>query len=161
MTTTISGSSGINLVEPKVTKGVTDGSNVPAGYVGEYISSDVPLASQLSLTSGNTLSVTSISLTAGDWDVSGAVSFYPTLTTNQTLLIGSISLVNATIDATLGRDIRLATPPQVTGGTINSISTKSVRLSLSATTTVYLCAVAVFTASTMTVYGNISARRVA
>ena len=152
--TALTSTGGIDII------GTNTNDNAAAGYVGEYISSDVPLASPLSLTSGDTLSVTSISLTAGDWDVSGVVSFIPAATTNQTLLIGNISLVNATLDATLGRDIRLATPPQVTGGTINSISTKNVRLSLSATTTVYLCALAVFTISTMTVYANISARRI-
>lgn len=54
--------------------GVTNGSNAAAGSVGEYVTAS---PTGISLTTGTTINLTSISLTAGDWDVSGAVEFSP------------------------------------------------------------------------------------
>ena len=51
--------------------GVTTNSNAAAGIVGEYISSSIASGSAVSLTTGVSANVTSISLTAGDWEVYG------------------------------------------------------------------------------------------
>ena len=53
--------------------GVTTNSNATTGYVGEYISSQVAVASAVALTTATPANVTSISLTAGDWDVDGVI----------------------------------------------------------------------------------------
>jgi hypothetical protein len=52
-------------------KGVIDGSEPAAGDVGEVISSTVLSASRVAVVSGTPFNVTTITLTPGDWDVSG------------------------------------------------------------------------------------------
>jgi hypothetical protein len=47
--------------------GVTDASDAPAGSVGQYVSSLVASGAAVSLVSGTPKTMTSISLTAGDW----------------------------------------------------------------------------------------------
>lgn len=50
-------------------QGVTDGSNAPAGYVGEYMTAST---TNTSMTSGGvTAGLAAITLTPGDWDVAG------------------------------------------------------------------------------------------
>ncbi len=58
----------------RIERGVTDGSDAAAGQVGEYI--EATFAGPAGLAGGGTaVNVGSISLTAGDWDVSGSVTF--------------------------------------------------------------------------------------
>jgi hypothetical protein len=91
-------------------KGVVDGSNAPPGYVGEFISAqvNVPFAANPAVTS---VTVPTITLTAGDWDVwcgmeittaVGAIYMYlnpqpPGVNTNMAAVLGvSFSGVAAT-----------------------------------------------------------------
>lgn len=62
------GTGGIDL------KGYSDGSAASAGYVGELISSIVLQASAVTQASNGASNVTSIALTAGDWDIWGNAS---------------------------------------------------------------------------------------
>lgn len=56
--------------------GITDGSNASPGYVGEIISRTIPLVSSVNvISSGVPTDLTSISLTAGDWDIFGNMYF--------------------------------------------------------------------------------------
>lgn len=70
--TLINGS--LTVTQPSSFVGVTDGSNAAAGQSGEYISAS---ATSIQLSSGVTQNVVPISLSAGDWEVSGNVSFLP------------------------------------------------------------------------------------
>ncbi len=149
----------VSISATQVMGSVTNDS-APAGYIGEYISSDLPLASAASCTNGVAANVTSITLSAGDWDVSGNVTFTPAATTNQTVTQCSLSSVSATSDTTLGRQAKIATQGDVTGGQTTSVNVGRVRFSLATSTTIYLVRNQAFTVSTMTAYGNISARRV-
>jgi len=132
-----------------------------AGRVGEYISSTVASANAVSLTNATTSNITSISLTAGDWDVSGEVGFTGNAATSQTYQLGSISQTSLSIDQAGGMCVGASPRADTTYQTsINRMAVIGGRISLSATTTVYLTAQAGFSVSTLSAYGFIRARRV-
>lgn len=130
-----------------------------AGYVGELITSSVAAGSAVPLTTDTVTNITSISLTAGDWDVSGTVVMAPAATTSSTIKIGGISSTSATLGA-LGTYSVQTSEAQVTGAISSFQPTPAFRLLISSTTTVYLLASATFTVSTMSAYGTIRARRI-
>ncbi len=139
--------------------GVVTNSSAAAGYVGEYIQVDVPTGSAVTLTSsGTTYDITHVSLTAGDWDVSGVILSKPAggTTTSCFSVWTSITTVDPSPDETDGLTNYSSTGTGVqTGGT-----TGTVRYSLASTTSVYLSCVATFASSTMSAFGLIRARRV-
>jgi len=57
--------------------GTTTNNNASAGYVGEFVSSEVLIGSAVSISANTATDLTSISLTAGDWDVWANVGFTP------------------------------------------------------------------------------------
>jgi hypothetical protein len=139
--------------------GTTTNDSAAAGLVGEYISSTIAVGSAVSLTTGTAANVTSISLTAGDWDVTGVVDFRLAATSTVSYLQGSVSLVSATAGA---QDTGFSNPYSISAGlSVDAAEVLPVsRLSLAATTTVYLVATAGFAISTLTAYGTLRARRV-
>lgn len=143
------------------TVGVTTNSNASAGNVGEYINAELVAASRVSMTASVAKTITSISLTAGDWDVDGAVFFFPAATTTVNNYISNISLTNNTLDQTILSRWKKVTfgAGIVTGQDQFTVSTHS-RVSLASTTTVYLIGYTVFGTSTMEAYGSIEARRI-
>lgn len=140
--------------------GTTTNDNAAAGSVGEFVSSTVLAGSAVAATSGNPVNITSISLTAGDWDVTGVVDFLPAAGTIPSQLITWISTTSATLPTrpNEGALSQLASSG-LAASTTQALVTGQIRLSLSATTTVYLSATAVFSVSTLGVYGFIGARR--
>lgn len=135
--------------------GTATNDSASVGNIGEIVAS----IGSTALTTGTPASQVSISLTAGDWDVFGAVSFAGGATTTLSWAAGGISTTNNTLPATIDQTISV-----YSGGTpfsANSISSPvpTQRLSLAGTTTVYLVAEAVFGVSTCTATGKISARR--
>jgi hypothetical protein len=62
----------------------------PSG-VGDYVESAVPATSAIALTTATQKNVTSILLPAGEWDVSGAIYFAPTSSTNIFRWTASVS----------------------------------------------------------------------
>ena len=132
--------------------GVTDGSNAAAGSVGEFITSNVPYGSAVNVVPSSTgTDITSILLTAGDWDVWGNMQiFYTGIWTS------SASIWTGTISATPPdpSSYTSVTPDNNCGG-----NTPNIRVSISATTRVYLSVVANFSSGSAFCSGNISARR--
>lgn len=130
-----------------------------AGYVGEFISSVIASTSSVSLTTGVAEDLTSISLTAGDWDVYGNVTFIPTGTTNVTFVLAWISTASATVpDSSLYNILSFGASGLVSSTDIGIIVPYK-RISIASTTTVYISAEAGFTVSTETMCGGIYARR--
>lgn len=140
--------------------GTQTNDSAAVGRVGEYISSTVLTGAEIGLTTSTAMNVTSISLTAGDWDVEGLVSWTPAATTQVTNALTWISSTSAVIPT----KPNAGSMTQVAGATFTNgvpqIPTGRQRISLSATTTIYLSAFAVFTVSTLAAYGFIGARRV-
>ena len=142
--------------------GVTSGAAAGAGYVGQSLSSLIPSASAVSLTTATPTNVTSITLTAGDWDVSGSVNYVANTASAAVSSVWEVGINTTT--ATLPTD-----GTEAFFGIAAVIATTSFNTSLaiprkiinvSASTPVYLVAEATFTAGTVTAYGNITARRV-
>jgi hypothetical protein len=140
-------------------KGTNTNDSAAAGYVGEYISSTLASGSAISLTSATAANITSISLTAGDWDVSGYITFVTSASTSISVLTGGPNSTSATIPNFPDR-AQYAAEANVPGALNIGIAIASTRFSLASTTTIYLVGQAIFTASTLTAYGRISARRV-
>jgi hypothetical protein len=140
--------------------GTTTNDNVTAGDVGEYISSSILLGSAVSLVSSTAKTITSISLTAGDWDISASFITNPAASTTSTSVGMGISTVTNTF-GTVGAENNFAEVNGTFGANvIQALSNGRMRLSLSTTTTVYLIGYATFAVSTMSGYGFIGARRV-
>jgi hypothetical protein len=141
--------------------GTTSNSSAAAGNVGEFISSTLVVGSCTALTTGTAKTITSVSLTAGDWDVNGVAAYLPANTTTTTNLSGSISIVNNTLDTTTGNFIGQNTPATTyNGATQAQVSISPIRYSLAATTTVYLIGFSNFATSTNCGFGTIRARRI-
>lgn len=160
------------LISPTSTvgiKGTTTSDNAQAGSVGEYICAQVtnggsPTGCQtnsstpVSLTSTITANVTSISLTAGDWNVWGNVITLPSGTTTQSSLFTGISLVSGVFPTQPANGAYIVGYYPALGNTLAQTSGET-RISISATTTVYLVVNATFAISTEGGYGFIGARR--
>lgn len=141
--------------------GTTTNNSANAGSIGEYVSSTVAPTTS-GYTSGTAANVTSISLTAGDWDVSGLAAFSNSgvLTTN-TIVQVSISTTSATQGADGANKTGISLPSPGDPPTVPAVPTPIVRLLLASTTTVYLVARTIFTSggATMGVGGTLRARR--
>jgi hypothetical protein len=144
------------------TRGTTAADSASAGDVGEVITGSVAAASAVSLTTVTTANVTSISLTAGDWDVRGNVCFTLASTTTMGYLSCGINTTSATLPTGPAGIASIA--GNGTNSTTDvtlapSLNIAPVRVNVSATTTVYLVARAKFATSTCKAYGTIMARR--
>jgi hypothetical protein len=134
-------------------KGTTAADNANAGSVGEFVSS----TNTVLLTTGVPANVTSVSLTAGDWDVSAAGAYTLTPITTLTSLTLGLSTASATFGST-GSFVQInASLPQ---GQSQAQATPVVRINVAGTTTVFLVSQAVFGGSTMNVQGLLRARRI-
>lgn len=134
----------------------TTTNSTSAGTIGEQIRSAIASPGS-TLTSPNALNVTSISLTPGLWDVNGIVNF--TGITTGTIETASISTTSATI-GTQGDNAVSLNQANTTNADV-SLVIPAYRISLAATTTVYLVAQATFSGGTGKAYGRISGTRVA
>lgn len=152
-----------------VMAGTKTNNSAAAGNVGEYLQASRLKSAATGATSTTTLNVTAsaLSLTAGDWDVSGVVVFLAAATTSVTLLKSAISKTSATLPATDTIGVptsgevsaQISTAANImTGDT--SLQMPMCRISLASTTSIFLVANATFSVSTLTVYGSLNARRV-
>jgi hypothetical protein len=143
--------------------GTTTNDNAAAGNIGEYVEALLASGSAVPLTSVTAKSVTSISLTAGDWDVTGKISFSINNSTTVTWAAVGISTTNNAMPS----NGLTSSAYMIYNGMLGSVFpadsgfiTGPTRLSLSGATSVYLVGFASFAASTMSAYGEIRARRI-
>jgi len=144
-------------------EGTNTNDNAAAGQVGEYVPSSVAIGSAVSITANTAVTITSISLPAGDWDARAIFWVTGNASTLVKDLYPSISLVNNTRDAGLDRSVQFnygATGVALFAEGVASVTLPIARLSLASTTTVYLIGDADFSTSTLSGYGFISARRI-
>lgn len=139
--------------------GTTTNNNASTGSVGEYLSSAVA-GPGVPNANGTAVNMTSLSLTAGDWDVQGNVVFNPSANNAQVMVVG-LNTVSATLSYTNGTMFQIG----LTGGTTllvtnTAMPTGRLRVSVAATTTVYIVAAANYASGSCTVYGYMDARRV-
>ena len=145
------------------------GGNLPAtatndsattGNLGEYQSSSVAQGSAVSLSTNTPTNITSVSLTAGDWDCRGSLARNPAATTSFTSWKSSLNTLSAT-DGSLaaGTMSQQSLAANVVVGNFSQI-VGPVRFSLAVTSTVYMIADDTFTVSTNAGYGLLACRRV-
>lgn len=141
-------------------KGTAAADNATAGNIGEYVSSNV--SATMALTNGSAKTITSVSLTAGDWDVSGLVSFNPSSTT-ATQVGGGIGTTANALPSVPSDSGSFSSVGGSWSGSVQPsmwLPVSPARISVASTTTVYLIGYAVFSAGTMQVGGTLRARRV-
>jgi hypothetical protein len=131
--------------------GVINGSNAAAGQVGEFITAD--RLTNLALTTNVTTNIVSVSLTAGDWDVSGNLYLSTSAGCSQFQVA-----TNPTQGSSWSgfAEVAATGAAALAGG---ALATGTVRLSLTVTTTVWLTAQATFTSGTCNAQGTLNARR--
>jgi len=133
--------------------GTSTNDSASAGYVGEFATNS---ASSTSISNNTATNIVTLSLTAGDWDVWGAITYIAAGGTLPTTFISGVSSSSASVQ---GIYTQLSGIPWTSGAT-NQIDAPFNRISLAATSNVYLVGFASFTVSTMTTTGIIYARRV-
>jgi hypothetical protein len=135
--------------------GTTTNDNASSGNIGEFVSSTVAFGSAISLTNNTAANITSISLTAGDWEAEGLTCALYT-TGAGTLQSGSVTTSSASVGSgVLGTyQLTVALP----AGSGQCFPTGSARVSLSGTTTVYLTIKSLFP-NTASAWGMIQAHR--
>lgn len=140
--------------------GTATNDSAAAGSVGEIISSVIAAASATSLTTSTPKNVTSIALTAGDWDVWGNVGFSGNAATTFTAGVGWINSASASVpDGSLYAQVIYS--PAITVFTIGNVNftVPGYRVSLSGSATYYLSVSAIFGVNSCSAYGGIYARR--
>ena len=148
----------VSILNGLKAKGTVTNDSAAAGYVGEYVESVIALATPVALNSTVNANMTSISLAAGDWDVDGQVSFPSNAATTIVVLVAGISTVNATL---AGYETQARVPyNNVVPSSTFMFPVPRTRISLAATTTVYMVVNASFNVNTCGVSGILRARRV-
>ena len=155
----VSGCTFTGLITPSSTvgiKGTTAADNAQAGSDGEHPSSFSNATSMTSVTATN---CASLPLTAGDWEVSGVVTFIPAASTTVSNILAGIGTTSATLPSS---NIGAYTQIQATftAGANQALQISNVRINVSSSTTAYLIGYASFGTSTMTCNGFMKARRV-
>jgi hypothetical protein len=156
--TTINGS----VIAPGAYTGTSTNDSAPTGGIGESITAAILPASPTTLTTATTTNLTSVTLSAGDWDVEAVAGFIPTSTTSITQLLATISNANNTVSIDPGLTGEFHTAANVMGvPTLGiTVNTARSRLSISTSTTFFLNVFTAFTVSTLKAFGSIRARRV-
>jgi|SRR5665213_961464 len=159
---TLSGNLSFTTTSTQGVVGTTTNDNANAGNVGEAIRSFGQVSAASFPASGVWFNVTSISLTAGDWDVSGIVVFEagPSASTSATGAALSFNSGNTTTDQVLGDNMGQGGATVANTSNV-TLSIPTYRYSLATTTTVFIKAQLNYsTKAGMVVDGRISARRV-
>lgn len=139
-------------------KGTATNDNASTGYIGEYVE-----ALQSSLTnfptSGQTGNNISISLTAGDWDISLIIYAVSNGATVDRVFTGvGTASGNSFTGVITGVNSTEVPPPNAVSSTGGGVP--SYRVSIASTTTYYLKVYSEYTVATPQYQGRISARRV-
>lgn len=142
------------------TVGVTNGSSAAAGNVGQYIESNIGFGGGSALANGVAADITSIPVTAGDWDVWGSAGTDAAVATTTSQIQGWISIVSATAPGDANGGAYFNSGASLAAG-VNSMTPVGMkRISVTVPTTVYLSIQASFSFDAMSSWGFIGARRI-
>ncbi len=145
--------------------GVTGTSNAPAGDYGEYASTAIARSVGKTASTGVAQSVSTMTLTAGDWNISICGGFKGAGTTSTDLIAALSTTANTlpAIDTQINPDasgqFRMEAPISI-GGNDDTVCSMVQRLSISGSTTFYLVQSATFSVGSVVLYGGMWARRV-
>ncbi len=141
--------------------GATAATAAVAGNIGEYISTSVPSASARVLSNATGTSITSLSLSGGDWNVWGQVVSVVQAATVVTVIEGGIGSNATTLPAfTTGALTELALGTAgLAGGSSNVLNVGPIQVLNATTATTFLVCSMTFSVSTAAMYGSLQARR--
>jgi len=141
--------------------GTATNDSAAAGNIGEHKISTVVAASAVTLTTATPADVTTLSLTAGDWDVWGNIAYSTATAPAATLYVGWIHTTSATIPV-ITNVAGAYTQLNFAARDINDdvIQVGARRVSLASTTTIFLSTQVNFAAGTHKAYGTLQARRI-
>jgi hypothetical protein len=142
-----------------VIAGTATNDNAAAGKVGEYVSSSVLAGSAISLANGVSANITSISLTAGDWDVSTVLGVSGAGATLSYTIFGT-SQTSATLPTDPDRNGNSPRSDSLSNSNTQIFTGMTTRISLASTATIYLVGNVGFSAAALSGYGTIRARRI-
>lgn len=141
-------------------KGTTTNNSASTGYVGEYVSS-IQNSSQNAGSTGQYANITTVSLTAGDWDVTGVIQNLHNGATFSDTSFGAISAESANSTGDHVNNSNVVRAQVLPTASIDAVIViPSYRVSIASTTTIYLKGAANYSAGTPQFRGRISARRV-
>src|SRR6266403_1562842 len=143
-------------------KGFADASSASAGNVGEVIESTISTFTNYT-TTATYQNITSISLTAGDWDIYGFGTFNSNTATITAGANAIFNIATATASATgaiEGKTISYIPQAALLGTSIETCGSMRIRVSISSTTSYYLNTQSTFTLLNPQFSGTISARRI-
>lgn len=142
--------------------GTATNDSAGAGTVGQFINSVILTGSAVALTTNTAANITSISLSAGDWDVWGTLWLAPAAGTITTTIAVAVSQTTGTMPTTpaIGTSIQMIRGLSTAATEVCILEAPTTRISIGGTTTIYLVAYVTFTTSTMGGYGSLCARRV-
>lgn len=134
--------------------------NASNGNIGEFIQSSVASGSAVALTSTVTDDITSITLTAGDWDVWANIATDPAAGTTTSVVQAWINTASKTDPGAPNGGAYLLQQQAIGAGLSQIMPVGMMRLSVpTAGATAYLSCNLTFASSTMAAYGSIQARR--
>lgn len=141
--------------------GSSTNDSATAGNIGEEIESFIAVGSPVTLATSSAKTVTTIAVSAGDWDITGQVGLNTSTSTAITQFFAGISSTANTLDFTNGRTSGgfMASVTPGAGNSAMTLSNMPVRYSFAASTTVQLVAQATFSGGGLFAYGGIRARR--
>jgi hypothetical protein len=138
--------------------GTATNDNASSGNVGQFVSSTLSSGSAITASNATNQNVTSISLTAGDWDVWG-VEDYSTSGVTGSSFQSYISTSSGAQDQSDAVTFGYYNISSNTNTAFLAQSISPIRISISSTTTVYLGTINLLSAGTLKVWGTIRARR--
>jgi hypothetical protein len=142
-----------STITPSQTAGIVGTTTNNSAQIGSVGESGIQAGSGSISTATNT-NLTSISLTAGDWDITGYVSYAPAGGASVTNQVVGVSTTSATLPSVPF----FAQLPNAVTSSITVIAPTQ-RITLTATTTVFLVGQVTFSAGTCTYSAIIKARR--
>lgn len=146
----------IALNAPTTLRGTATNDNAAAGYVGEFLSATLNQGSAVALTDSTGANVTSLTLTAGDWEVQGIAAFIGGSGVTVTQCGGGITTSSGVFPTPVATIVNGG----LTGTLTAAYPTIPTRFSVASTATVYLVAIGYFGGGTLSAYGYLRARRV-
>ncbi len=156
---TFTGTVTADIINPNFITGTTTNDSASAGQVGEYKTTLQASTAAIAISNNAITNVATISLTAGDWDVSAICSF----SANALTVFASPTATVTTTSASLPDDGTQAYGAIFSGSAttfFSSVTIPTQRFSLSATTTVYLVGKVGWAGTGCKVFGSLFARRV-
>jgi hypothetical protein len=130
------------------------------GFYGEFITAARAVGSALALTDNAQVTVTSISLPAGDWEISAQTLFTGPSATVVAGVAAGMSATTASVDPAHAVEFSCSNFAVFSTVTQIAMSAGPYRFTNTARATYYMTALGHFSVSTMSVYGTISARRI-